>query len=68
MGIRTGSSILLGAFVNYALLAPLMIQQAAQLGALHQTLIALTVKFEEVSRVRPQDRVEMVRRPRASGA
>lgn len=27
MGIRTGMSILLGAFVNYAILAPLMIQQ-----------------------------------------
>jgi KUP system potassium uptake protein len=39
---------------------PLMIQQAVQIGALHQTLIALTVKFEEVSRVRPQDRLGMV--------
>ena len=27
MGIRTGASLLLGAFVNYAILAPLMIQQ-----------------------------------------
>ena len=46
---------------------PVMIQQAVQIGALHQTLIALTVKFEDVSRVRPQDRLEMVQEPRASG-
>ncbi len=37
-----------------------MIQPAAQIGALHQILIALTVKFENVSRVRPQDRLSMV--------
>jgi KUP system potassium uptake protein len=38
---------------------PLMIQHAAQMGALHQTLVALTVKFEDVPRVPNADRLEM---------
>ncbi len=37
-----------------------MVQQAFQIGALHQTLIALTVKFADVSRVRSQERLSMV--------
>ena len=39
---------------------PLMIEHLEQIGALHQTLIALTVKFEDVPRVRPPDRLKTV--------
>src|SRR5271155_3084239 len=37
-----------------------MIEHLAQLGALPQALIALTVKFEDVPRVLPPDRLSMV--------
>jgi KUP system potassium uptake protein len=40
---------------------PLMIQHAIQIGALHQSLIALTVRFEDVPRVRSSNRLKMVR-------
>jgi len=40
---------------------PLMIEHAAQIGALHRNLIALTVKFEDVPRVRPPDRVKTIK-------
>jgi KUP system potassium uptake protein len=39
---------------------PLMIQHLAQMGALQRTLIALTVSFENVPRVRLPDRLKMV--------
>lgn len=39
---------------------PAIIQQSVQFGALHQTLIVLTVKFQDISRVDSQDRLEMV--------
>ena len=40
---------------------PLMIQHVSQIGALPQTVIALTVKFEEIPRVSLSDRLELVR-------
>ena len=40
---------------------PLMIQHVSQIGALPQTVIALTVKFEEIPRVSLLDRLELVR-------
>ncbi|HWZ68703.1 MAG TPA: KUP/HAK/KT family potassium transporter [Stellaceae bacterium] len=40
---------------------PLMIQHVSQIGALPQTVVALTVKFEEIPRVRLSDRLELVR-------
>jgi KUP system potassium uptake protein len=40
---------------------PLMIEHILQFGALHQTLIALTVKFEEIPRVPVTDRLEIVK-------
>jgi len=40
---------------------PLMIEHVAQIGALHRSLIALTVKFEDVPRERSADRVKMVK-------
>jgi KUP system potassium uptake protein len=40
---------------------PLMIAHVAQMGALHRSLIALTVKFEDVPRVRSADRLKMVK-------
>ena len=39
---------------------PLMIKHLAQMGALQRTLIALTVSFENVPRVRLADRLKMV--------
>jgi KUP system potassium uptake protein len=39
---------------------PLMIAQATQIGALHQSLIALTVRFGDVPRVGSADRLKMV--------
>jgi KUP system potassium uptake protein len=36
---------------------PLMLQHAAQMGAIQQILVALTIRFEEIPRVRLQDRV-----------
>jgi KUP system potassium uptake protein len=38
-----------------------MIEHVAQIGALHQSLIALTVKFEDVPRVRSADRLKMAK-------
>jgi KUP system potassium uptake protein len=38
---------------------PLFVQHVTQIGALHQTLIALTVQFEEVPRIHAEHRVEM---------
>jgi len=40
---------------------PLMIQHVSQIGALPQTVIALTVKFEEIPRVSLSNRLELVR-------
>ena len=40
---------------------PLMIQHVSQIGALPQTVVALTVKFEEIPRVRLSDRLELIR-------
>jgi len=40
---------------------PLMIQHVSQIGALPQTVIALTVKFEEIPRVSLLNRLELVR-------
>jgi KUP system potassium uptake protein len=40
---------------------PLMIEHLAQIGALHQNLIALTVKFEDVPRVPSPDRLRIVK-------
>jgi len=40
---------------------PLMIRHIAQIGALPQTVIALTVKFEEIPRVSLANRLELVR-------
>ena len=40
---------------------PLMIQHVSQIGALPQTVVALTVKFEEVPRVSLANRLELVR-------
>ena len=40
---------------------PLMIQHISQIGALPQTVIALTVKFEEIPRVSLSNRLELVR-------
>jgi KUP system potassium uptake protein len=42
---------------------PLMIQHVAQIGALHRNLIALTVKFEDIPRVRPTDRLKTIEVP-----
>jgi KUP system potassium uptake protein len=39
---------------------PLMIAHVGQMGALHQNLIALTVRFEDVPRVPAPDRFRMV--------
>ncbi|MBV8840291.1 MAG: KUP/HAK/KT family potassium transporter [Alphaproteobacteria bacterium] len=38
---------------------PLIVEHAEQMGALHETLIALTVQFEEVPRLRPEHRVQV---------
>ena len=40
---------------------PLMIQHVSQIGALPQTVVALTVKFEEIPRVSLSNRLELVR-------
>ena len=40
---------------------PSMIRHVSQIGALPQTMIALTVKFEEIPRVAPSSRIELVR-------
>jgi K+ transporter len=40
---------------------PLMIQHVSQIGALPQTVIALTVNFEEIPRVSLSNRLELVR-------
>ncbi len=40
---------------------PLMIQHVSQIGALPQTVIALTLKFEEIPRVSLSNRLELVR-------
>jgi len=40
---------------------PLMILHVLQIGALPQTVIALTVKFAEIRRVSPSNRLELVR-------
>jgi KUP system potassium uptake protein len=40
---------------------PLVIEHLAQMGALQQTLIALTVSFEDIPRVRSADRLKLVR-------
>jgi KUP system potassium uptake protein len=40
---------------------PLMVEHLAQIGALHQALIALTVKFGDAPRVRSPDRLTVVR-------
>jgi len=39
---------------------PLMLQHAAQMGAIQQILVALTIRFEEIPRVRLQDRVVLL--------
>jgi KUP system potassium uptake protein len=38
---------------------PLIVQHVTQIGSLHQTLIALTVQFEEVPRIHAEHRMEM---------
>lgn len=38
---------------------PLIVAHVEQIGALHETLIALTVQFEEVPRLRPEHRVQI---------
>jgi K+ transporter len=40
---------------------PLMIQHVSQIGALPQTVVALTMKFEEIPRVSLSNRLELVR-------
>jgi len=40
---------------------PLMIEHLSQFGAMHQTLIALTVKFEDIPRVPSEDRCKIVK-------
>jgi K+ transporter len=39
---------------------PLMILHVSQIGALPQTVIALTVKFADIPRVSPSNRLELV--------
>src|SRR5262249_29998583 len=39
---------------------PSIIQHVAQMGALHETLITLTVRFEEGPRVAPTERLEII--------
>lgn len=38
---------------------PLIVEHVKQLGAVHDTLIALTVKFEDVPRVHPNSRIDI---------
>jgi KUP system potassium uptake protein len=38
---------------------PLIVRHVAQMGALHKTLIALTVRFEDVPRIKAQGRLQM---------
>jgi KUP system potassium uptake protein len=40
---------------------PLIVENVTQIGAIHQTLVALTVRFEEMPRVRAEHRVEVAR-------
>jgi KUP system potassium uptake protein len=42
-------------------ISPLIVAYVAQIGALHQTVVALTVRFEAVPRVRREDRLEVTR-------
>jgi KUP system potassium uptake protein len=39
---------------------PFIVEHVTQIGAIHETLSALTVHFEEVPRVRPESRLEVV--------
>jgi putative OPT family oligopeptide transporter len=45
MGIRTGASMLLGAFINYAILAPIMIEQ----GDIHPNAKTGQIGFREIT-------------------
>jgi KUP system potassium uptake protein len=39
----------------------LIVEHVAQMGALHETAIGLTVKFEDIPRVAPRDRIELTK-------
>jgi KUP system potassium uptake protein len=39
---------------------PLIVEHVKQLGAIQETLIALTVKFDDIPRINPRDRIEIV--------
>src|SRR5258708_30501345 len=39
----------------------LIVEHVAQMKALHETAIALTVKFEDIPRVAPRDRIELAK-------
>jgi KUP system potassium uptake protein len=39
----------------------LIVEHVAQMRALHETAIALTVKFEDIPRVGPRDRIELAK-------
>jgi KUP system potassium uptake protein len=40
---------------------PLIVTNVTQIGAIHETLVALTIRFEELPRVRAQHRIEVER-------
>jgi KUP system potassium uptake protein len=40
---------------------PLIVENVTHIGAIHETLVALTVRFEEVPRIRAEHRVEVAR-------
>jgi len=42
-------------------ISPLIVAYVAHIGAIHQTVVALTVRFEPVPRVRRENRLEVVR-------
>ena len=48
-------------FLTWLAMTPpfLFVEHVAEMRALHETAIALTVKFEDIPRVAPRDRIEL---------